>query len=69
MKLRALRETVGLSREAAALKTNLSPSSVRMIEDGRVLNPRIDTLEKFAAAYGVPLAVVIAALRETREAA
>lgn len=65
MTLRALRRQVGLTQEQAAERTTLSQEAISAIELGKVANPRIDTLQKLAGAYGVPLDDVVAAVRET----
>lgn len=65
MTLRELRRQTGLTQEQAAERTTLSQEGISAIERGRVTNPRLDTLEKIATAYGVTLDDVVAAVRET----
>lgn len=65
MTLRELRERAQLTQDGVALATGLPQSTVSALESGKVINPRIDTLEKLAAAYIVTLDDVVAAVRET----
>ena len=66
MNLKQLREQRGFpTQEAAADQIGVDQTTVSKLESGTVTSPRLDTLQKFADAYGVDLSVVVAAVRET----
>lgn len=51
--IHALRIACGWQVQELAKRAKLNPSVIYRIEDGRVLHPRQETLEKLAAAFGV----------------
>lgn len=66
MDLKQLREHAGYrTQEAAAERVGVDQTTIGKLESGAVASPRLDTLEKLAAGYGVDLSVVVAAVRET----
>lgn len=69
MTLRELREMKGLSQVEVAERGDLQQTTVSQIELGKLRDPRHSTFEKLSKAYGVRVNVVVAAFRETMEAA
>jgi transcriptional regulator with XRE-family HTH domain len=71
--LKQLRETKQISQFEAAVKAGLHPGTVADLEQGRLTNPTLTTLQGLARAYGVGLTRVIAAhaqsVKERGEAA
>ncbi|MGE3509773.1 MAG: helix-turn-helix domain-containing protein [Vicinamibacterales bacterium] len=65
MNLRQLRERAGHTQEVLAKITGLHQTTISGLETGAVKNPRLDTLQKLAAGYGVELSVVVAAVDAT----
>jgi transcriptional regulator with XRE-family HTH domain len=59
-RLRLLRQQRGLTQEALAEKAGVSVDAVTRIESGR-RSPRLDTLERLAAALAVNLQELVAA--------
>lgn len=63
MNLKQLREQAGcLTQEAAADRVGVNQTTISKLESGEIASPRLDTLQKLADGYGVPLGAVIAAL-------
>lgn len=60
-RLVALREAAGLSKTALAKKAGVDYSSYWRIEQGRAVNPRIETIQRLARALDVPVERLIAA--------
>ena len=54
-KVRALREALGLSQQALAVRAGLSLLQVAQLERGRKRDPRLSTLRALAGALGVDL--------------
>jgi transcriptional regulator with XRE-family HTH domain len=63
MTLRAMREAAGMTQEEAAGLASMRQSAVSALENGRISNPTITTIENLARAYGQPIESVIAAVR------
>lgn len=59
MTLRDLREKKTLSQAEVAQRSGVEQTTVSQLELGKVRDPRISTLEKLAAVYGVRLQVVV----------
>ena len=55
VKIKAARESAGLTIRALAEKTGLSTATIQYAESGKVV-PRVNTLEKIANACGVAIA-------------
>lgn len=55
VKIKAARESAGLTIRALAEKTGLSTTTIQYAESGKAV-PRVNTLEKIAAACGVTIA-------------
>lgn len=56
--LRAIRKELGLSLGDAAALTGIAPPNLHTLESGST-SPRLDTLEKLARAYHVPVASLV----------
>lgn len=69
MTLRERREALGLTQEAVAFRASIRQGAVSALERGAVSNPTIDTVEALARALDWTVRDVIAAVRETTEAA
>lgn len=54
-KLKAYRETSGLSLQKLSFKTNLSVSYLSLLENGERKNPSLDTLYKLATAFNIDI--------------
>lgn len=54
-KLRTLRETAGLTRDALAEKSGISKSMIKLLETTDDTNPLLATVTCLAAALGVEL--------------
>lgn len=66
MNLKQLRERAGLpTQESAAQRTGIHQTTISGLENGEHPSPRLDTLQKLSAGYGVTLDDVVAAVRET----
>ena len=52
-RLRAIRERQGLSQRAAGLAAGMSHQYLSNLENGRIRNPSLETLERLARAYGL----------------
>jgi transcriptional regulator with XRE-family HTH domain len=52
-KVKALRETAGLSQQALAMAAGISISVVSQLEQGTKTDPRLSTLQALAKALGV----------------
>lgn len=66
MNLKQLRERAGLAtQEQAAEVVGVHQTTISGLENGAHPSPRLDTLQKLADAYRVPLDVVVAAVRAT----
>jgi transcriptional regulator with XRE-family HTH domain len=62
-----LRLERGVTQEALAFRANITIASLSRIERGAVLDPKVSTLRKIAAALDVSLAeLVVAVEREQR---
>jgi DNA-binding phage protein len=57
--LRAERERMGLSLADVAARSGLGRSALSRLENGLVPNPTLDTLDRYAAALGKRLALVV----------
>ncbi len=53
--LRRRREALGLSREALAQQTSLSPATIRNLERGKVRRPESTTLRLLCGALSLPM--------------
>jgi transcriptional regulator with XRE-family HTH domain len=53
--LQQRRLALGLSRDALAARSGLSPEGIRLIEDGHRLTPRFTTVAAMARALGLGL--------------
>ena len=53
--LRTCREAIGLSRAELAKRSDVSFSTIRSIEEGRVTDPLIDTVVYLARALGITM--------------
>lgn len=69
MTLRERRDALGLTQEAVAAKAGLRQSAYSELERGINDNPTIATIQLLARALDWSEAKVIAAVRETAEAA
>jgi transcriptional regulator with XRE-family HTH domain len=56
-RLKALRESVGMSQETLAVRAHLAADTVRRAEHG-TFSPSLRTLRKLAAGLGIPLQVI-----------
>lgn len=63
MTLKAMREAAGMTQEEAAALASMRQSAVSALENGRVPNPTMTTVENLARAYGQTVESVIAAVR------
>ncbi|MEE4276062.1 MAG: helix-turn-helix transcriptional regulator [Thermoleophilia bacterium] len=60
-RLRRMRESLGLSQEEVARRSGVPQESLSRIENGH-RDPRLDTLRKLAAALGMDVAALLAAI-------
>jgi transcriptional regulator with XRE-family HTH domain len=65
MTLRQMREASALTQQQVADASGLTQASISALELGKHSSPRLDTLQTLAAAYGVTLDELVAAVRET----
>lgn len=63
---RRLRERAGLTQAELARRAACSYQALRVIENGFVRVPRVETLVRLAKAYGVPFPALRQALRAAR---
>jgi transcriptional regulator with XRE-family HTH domain len=63
MTLKAMREAAALTQEEVAARASMRQSAVSALENGRVPNPTMTTVENLARAYSQPVEAVIAAVR------
>jgi transcriptional regulator with XRE-family HTH domain len=59
--LRKRREELGLSARQVAFKAGIDPGSITWLEQGKVAQPRFETVRALAEALDLPLADVYAA--------
>jgi transcriptional regulator with XRE-family HTH domain len=64
-RLRILREQRGLSQRALAAASDLSPNALSQIERGNV-SPSVSTLNRLAAALGVPITAFFEVVNQRR---
>lgn len=70
MTLREMREAAGIKTlEQAADRTGLDYTTIGKLENGKIPNPRVGTVEKLAEAYGCTVSDVIAAWKASVAAA
>jgi transcriptional regulator with XRE-family HTH domain len=62
MTLKELRQAVGLTQTEVAARAALAQSTYSAIESGETPNPSTQTVQRLAKAFGVPAAVVMAAV-------
>ena len=58
-RVKKLRAAKGISQEGLASLSGLTVSSVAKVEQGKMKNPRLDTLEKLAKALGVKIGTLL----------
>ncbi len=64
-----LREAAGLTRQQAARETGLELTTIRKLETGQVVDPRIKTVRALARSYMVSMDAIENAVRASvREA-
>jgi len=61
-RLRAIR---GWSQSELARQADLVPGHISMIESGDLQHPNLNTLEKLAAAFGIPSHELVRLINET----
>lgn len=54
-RMRAVRESLGLTYRAAEARTGVPFASIARIESGRIKEPTVDILWRLAKGYGVPV--------------
>ena len=54
-RLRKLRDAAGLTQQELAMRAGIALSAVSQMEAGKILDPRLSTLQALAAALGVGL--------------
>lgn len=69
MTLKERRKALNLTQERVAARMGVRANQVSQIENGNNGNPTMDTLEKLALAVEWTVPELIAAIRETSEAA
>ena len=55
LKLKIIRIEKGIKQKDLAARCNMRQATISDIENGRIKNPRIDTLRAIAKELGVPL--------------
>lgn len=63
MNLRALRETANLTQEVLASRAGMRQSAISALENGKVPNPTIDTVQALAQALSKTTDEIIDAVR------
>jgi transcriptional regulator with XRE-family HTH domain len=58
-RLRAARESAGLSRAALADKASVSPATIEKLEMGSKDDPRLSTLRALSRALGIPIGALL----------
>jgi DNA-binding XRE family transcriptional regulator len=64
VRLRALRERMGLSLTDLSERTGLTRAAISRLENGWNLNPTLETLFRYTEAFGVGLKLVVDELAE-----
>lgn len=59
LRLKELREEKGESYRYAAIGTGLTEQTMRELEQGKMTNPTLKTLEKIAKHYNVPVSELV----------
>lgn len=65
--LKQARERVGLTQAAASIATGISQGNVSDYENGKLSNPSLDILLRFAAAYQTTVSKLTKGLGQEKE--